>query len=135
MVSAAARSRKSRFLYRQHREAISFPLFPTAFHQLILESLQVFHNSDGIFAPCLPLSTDDINGILHISNCGFIMRKRRNVLMNCTSKSYSSERCRAGDTRKLKNARRLNRDGAFHQHAINIQELFSILNVLSSQRK
>lgn len=85
MWSPVARSRKGRFLYRQHRETISFPLFPAAFQQLILESLQVFHNSGGIFTPCLPLSADDISGILHISNCGFIMRKRRNVLMNCTT--------------------------------------------------
>lgn len=53
---------------------ISFPLFPAAFQQLILESLQVFHNSDGIFASCRSLSMADGNGILHISNCGFIIR-------------------------------------------------------------
>jgi len=64
--------------------AISFPLFPAAFQQLILESLQVFHNSNGIFAPYRPLSTADISSILHISNCDFIIRKRRNVLMNWT---------------------------------------------------
>lgn len=31
------------------KRTISFPLFSAAFHQLILESLQVFHNSNGIF--------------------------------------------------------------------------------------
>lgn len=83
---------------------ISFPLFPAAFQQLILESLQVFHNSNGIFASYRPLSTTDISGVLHISNCDFITRKRRNVLMNWTimSRRYS-RRCRYRDTEKLKN--------------------------------
>lgn len=53
---------------------ISFPLFPAAFQQLILESLQVFHNSDGIFASCRSLSMADRSSILHISNCDFIIR-------------------------------------------------------------
>lgn len=56
------------------------PLFSPAFEQLILESLQVFHNSNGIFG--LLLSTVGINGVLHISNCTFIIRERWNALMN-----------------------------------------------------
>lgn len=58
---------------------ISFPLFPAAFQQLILESFQVFHNSNGIFPSCRPLSTTDRSGILHISNCDFITRKCRGM--------------------------------------------------------
>lgn len=81
---------------------ISFPLFPAAFQQLILESLQVFHNSNGIFASYRPLSTTDISGVLHISNCDFITRKRRNVLMNWTMSRRYSQRCRYRDTEKLK---------------------------------
>lgn len=45
VVSSAIRTR-----------TISFPLFSPTFHRLILESLQVFHDSNGIFDPASSIS-------------------------------------------------------------------------------
>ena len=64
----------------RHNEYHFTSIIFTVFEQLILESLQVFHNSNGIFG--LLLSTVGIKGVLHISNCTFIIRERWNALMN-----------------------------------------------------
>ena len=67
-----------------HRQDQRPLLFSPEFHRLISESLQVFHNSNGIFGLLLSRRAD-INDVLHISNCTFIIRKRRECLNELVS--------------------------------------------------
>lgn len=92
MWSPVARSRKSRFLYRQHRDhflSIISSSIP-AVNIGIPPSISQFR-----WHLCLvpPTFYDWYKrSVLHISNCNFIIRKRRNVLMNWAIITWSYNR-------------------------------------------
>lgn len=128
MWPPVVRLQKNCFLYAYHRDhflSIISSSIP-AVNIGIPPSISQFKWHLTVHAPYRPLSAADINDVLHISNCDFIIRKRRNVLMNWTIMSW---RCsRYSDAQKLKNNKQQHNHEPFYQYAINIQEFFWILN-------